>query len=56
MIDMGYLSGQRSASEAATEFETILSENFYQDKKLLKRLKDEGFDLLFSDITYEFTR
>ena len=56
MIDLGYISGQRSASESITEFETILSEHFYQVEDVLKRLKAEGFDLLFSDMVYIFTR
>ena len=52
MIDIGYVSGQRSSSQAVIDFETPLSEHFYQDKDVLKRLKDEGFDLLFSDMVY----
>ena len=56
IIDIGYVSGQKSSSQAVIDFETPLSEHFYQDKDVLKRLKDEGFDLLFSDIVYIFTR
>ena len=56
LIDTGYLSGQRSSLQVLIEFETPLSEYFYQDKDLMNRLKNEGFDLLFSDMVYIFTR